>query len=122
MVAGVLLTLHVIAAGYAFLKYKKESVKEGLVAVAFVAIIFSVGWTLATTLTNLLLSIPFLKELFDTQPESALQNLLKKELNRDTLSLVFLTAGESVFYYFFLRRNKNKALRQKEKSLKEEKK
>ena len=46
MVAAVILILHGAAALYAFLKYKKESATQGLLAVAFVALIFAVGWTI----------------------------------------------------------------------------
>ena len=106
MVAAVILILHGAAALYAFLKYKKESATQGLLAVAFVALIFAVGWTISTMLTNPLLNSDVMRNWYGSPADSTFSSLLKKELDRDTVALVFLTAGESVFYYFFLRPDK----------------
>ena len=54
MVAGFIFFLHIVLVVFAFIKYKKESIGEGFLAVAFVGIVFAVGWTIAAILTNLL--------------------------------------------------------------------
>lgn len=62
MIAAVIFALHAIFMVYAFITYKKESIGEGLVAVAFVGIIFAVGWTIATMLTNLLFAFEWFRD------------------------------------------------------------
>jgi len=37
---------------YAFMIYKKESMSEGFLAIAFVGIVFAVSWTIASMLTK----------------------------------------------------------------------
>ena len=103
MVAAFVLILHAAAALYAFLKYKRESTSEGLLAVGFVAIIFAVGWTISTMLTNPLLNSEVMNAWYNSSTDSEIFALLKKELDRQTVALLFLTTGEAVFYYFFLR-------------------
>jgi hypothetical protein len=79
--------LHTVAVAYAFTKrWQEEGVKEGVLAVAFVAVIFSVGWTLATFLLRLV-----------SPPEG-----FGSGLGRDALSLLLLTVGEGFFYYWYL--------------------
>lgn len=88
MVAAVILVLHVVAAGVAFVsRRKKGGTGEGLLAVAFVGIIFSVGWTIMTIVTSLLVD-----------PEG-----IAPWLDRDATTLALLTGAEGVFYYFLLR-------------------
>ncbi|MBI3006192.1 MAG: hypothetical protein HYY49_12370 [Ignavibacteriales bacterium] len=106
MLAAALLILHAAAALYAFLKYKKESTNEGLLAVAFFAILFAVGWTISTTLMNQLFNTELVSSWYASPSGSTFTTLAKKELNRDTVSLLVLTAGEIVFYYFYLRTEK----------------
>lgn len=106
MLASALLILHAGAALYAFLKYKKESTNEGLLAVAFVGIIFAVGWTISTMLMNPLFNTEFVSSWYASPSDSILTTLVKKELNRDTGALLVLTGGEIVFYYFYLRTEK----------------
>ena len=80
--------LHTVAAVYAYTKrWQEAGVKEGVLAVAFVAVIFSVGWTLATFLLR-----------FICPPGG-----FGPGLDRDALSLVVLTIGEGFFYYWYLR-------------------
>ena len=54
MTAGFIFFLHIVLVIFAFFKYKKESIGEGFLAIAFVGIVFVVGWTIAAMLTNLL--------------------------------------------------------------------
>lgn len=103
MVAAFILIVHGAAALYAFLKYKKEGVGEGLMAVAFMGIVFAVGWTIATMLTNLLFMPDFFVKWYWQPLESPVWVVVRKEINRDAISLILLTAGEWIFYYFYLK-------------------
>ena len=81
--------LHTVAAVWAYTKrWQEEGIKEGILAVAFMAIIFSVGWTLTTLLLQIVISPAGFGKGFD----------------RDALSLLLLTALEMVFYYFYLKK------------------
>jgi len=103
MIAATILALHFIAAVYAFLKYRKEGTGEGLIAVAFVVVIFSVGWTISTMISKLVFPAELAARLIAQLQETRTSRLVAKELTIDTFSLVLLTAGEIVFYYFFLK-------------------
>jgi uncharacterized membrane protein YhdT len=89
MIAVVIFALHFLAAGYAFIVWKKKGGRgEGILAVAFMALIFSVGWSIAAFFTQLVLP-----------PEG-----LTTWLDADSLSLVLLTIGETVFYFVLLKK------------------
>ena len=103
MVAGFIFILHGLALIIAFFRFKGESAKEGLLAVAFVVIIFSVGWTIATMLTNLLFTPDFFVRWYYTQTDSFFLKILRKEFNRDTIALIIVTAGELLFYSVYLK-------------------
>ncbi len=93
MVALFVFYLHTVAAVFGFTQqYQKEGIGAGVLAVAFMAIIFSVGWSIATVVLKLLVS----------------EKGLGLWLNRDAMSLLLLTAGEAMFYYRFLRGSKRK--------------
>lgn len=110
MVAFFILSLHIVAAGYALVSQKKKGGWwEGLLAVAFLAIIFSVGWTISTMLTNLLFTPEFFIKWYYGETDSLFLRTLRKEFNRDTIALVMLTAGEIVFYYFYLRKEEKES-------------
>jgi hypothetical protein len=88
MIAAFILVLHGFAGIYAFwTRGKNAGWGEGVLALAFVGVIFSVGWTIMTMLVSLALP-----------PEG-----FAEWLNRDTTSLTLLTIAEGFFYYFFLR-------------------
>jgi hypothetical protein len=101
MVPAFIFILHFILILYAFLKYKKESVGEGLLAITFVGIIFAVSWTIATILTNLLFAIDWFEKWYWQNLNSWVLLRIRKEFSRDTISLLILTSIEIVFYYFF---------------------
>ena len=103
MVAASIFLIHGFIALYAFLHYKKEGVSEGLLAVAFFCIIFAVGWTIATMLVNLLFLPDFFIKWYYQPVNSFFLQTLRKEMNRNTISLIALTAEEYTFYYFYLR-------------------
>ncbi len=80
--------VHVVAVAAVYTKrWQKEGLSEGLLAVFFMALIFFVGWSIASFVLKLLMSA-----------EGA-----GPALNRDSASLLLLMAAEAVFYYFFLR-------------------
>ncbi len=55
MIAVIIFALHLGAAGYAFeSRRRKGGMSEGFLAVAFMALIFSVGWSTATMVTRFL--------------------------------------------------------------------
>jgi xanthine/uracil/vitamin C permease (AzgA family) len=90
MVAAGIFSLHGLAVIYAFVTRNKQGgISEGFLAVAFIGIIFSVGWTILTMVTGLVLEPQGLAEWF----------------NRDDATLTLLTICEGVFYAFYLRSN-----------------
>jgi hypothetical protein len=101
MVSGFIFILHIALVVFAFIKYKKESVGEGFLAVAFVGIVFAVGWTLAAILTNLLFAPEWFVQWYWQPLNSWVWRTIRKEISRDTISLLFLTAMETAFYYFY---------------------
>lgn len=81
--------LHTIAAATLFTVYwQEEGVKGGLVAVGFLLLVFSVGWPMCTIILNLFF-----------EPSG-----LGPWLDRDTLSLMLLTAIEAAGSIFYLSR------------------
>ena len=80
--------VHIIAVVTMFTKrWQEEGLSEGFLVVLFMALIFFVGWSITTFLMKLLMS----------------KIGLGMWLDRDGASLLLLTAGEIVLYYFYLR-------------------
>jgi len=80
--------IHIVAVAAGFTRrWQDEGLGEGLLAVFFMALIFFVGWSMASFLMKLLISAGDARAV----------------LNRDAASLLLLTAGEAVFYYFYLK-------------------
>jgi len=89
MVALLVFYAHVVAMAWAFTKrWQEEGLAEGFIAVAFMVLIFFVGWSISSFILKLFMEQEGLGVFFD----------------RDAASLVLLTAGESVLYYFFVRK------------------
>jgi len=83
--------LHIVAVATAFTRrWQEEGLAEGLLAVFFVTLIFFVGWSIVSFLLKLVIEAPGFGPLLD----------------RDALSLLFLTVAEGFFYYFFLRNDR----------------
>ena len=101
MVSAFIFFLHFVSVVYAFIVYKKESMSEGFLAIAFVGIIFAVGWTIASMLTNLLFSLKWFVQWYWQPLNSWMWRIVRKEINYDTISLLILTSGEVAFYYFY---------------------
>ena len=108
MIDALIFAIHIAACFFAFFKYKKEGIGEGVLAVAFVIIIFSVGWTITTMLSKLVYPYQLAEHLIASLQGSQLSRRFAKEISIDTLSLLLLTIGESVFYYFYLRSDEKK--------------
>ncbi len=88
MVPLIVFYLHIVGSAAAFTRrWQDEGVGEGILAVFFVALIFFVGWGMASFVMRIFMAPEGLGELFD----------------RDSASLTLLTLLESVFYYFYLR-------------------
>jgi hypothetical protein len=76
--------LHVVAAATLYTKrWQDSNVKEGILAVAFLLLVFSVGWSIATVIVKLFMDEKGLGIWFD----------------RDTASLTLLTLVEGPFFY-----------------------
>jgi uncharacterized membrane protein YhdT len=85
--------VHVIAAATIFTKrWQEVDRREGFLAIGFLALVFSVGWSISAFL---------LKALIDEKGFGVW-------LDRDTLSLLLLLIMESIFFYFQLRRKRRK--------------
>ncbi len=80
--------IHVVAFAAGFTRrYQEDGITEGMLAVFFMALIFFVGWSMTSFLMKLIMG-----------PGGA-----GPALDRDSASLLLLTAAEAVFYYFYLR-------------------
>ena len=79
---------HIVAVAGAYTKrWQDEGLAEGFLAVFFMALIFFVGWSMASFVMKLLMPAAGAGPVLD----------------RDSASLLLLTGAETVFYYFYLR-------------------
>ncbi len=90
MIPLIVFYLHVVAFAVVFTRrWQEEGVSEGILGVIFVALIFFVGWSMSSFLLRLVLA-----------PEG-----FGRWLDRDAASLALLAAAESVFYYFYFKKD-----------------
>lgn len=88
MIDLLIFTVHIIAAAAVFTKrWQEEGTGEAVLSIAFMALIFFVGWGMASFLVRLILPPEGLGSFF----------------NRDTAGLTLLTLAEAFFYYFYFR-------------------
>ncbi len=81
---------HIVAATAVFTKrWQEEGTGEAVLSLAFMALIFFVGWGMASFIVKLILP-----------PEG-----LGRVFNRDTAGLTLLALAETFFYYFYFRTN-----------------
>ena len=86
--------LHTVGAVTAFTRRWQESgLGEGILALAFVALIFSVGWSISAFILGLLVEKKGFGVWFD----------------RDAMSLLLLTMTEALFYYTQLKKKRGRA-------------
>jgi hypothetical protein len=91
MVPLVVFFAHVVAFIAVFTKrWQEEGWTEGVLAVLFMLLIFFVGWSMSSFVMRLVLP-----------PEG-----FGKWMDADALALAVLTVVESVFYYFYFRKDK----------------
>lgn len=93
MIAAFIFYVHIVGAVYAFAgTYTREKLSDAFMVVAFVAIIFTVGWTIAGFLVR-----------FFFPPDG-----FGPWLDRDTISLIIVAILEAILYlaYFITRRSR----------------
>ena len=94
MVALFVFYAHVIAAAALFTKrWQDGDLKEGILAVVFLALIFSVGWSMSTVILKVFVS----------------EKGFAVWLDRDALSLLLLAVGEALFFAAQMKRKANRA-------------
>lgn len=82
---------HIIGALYAFVKqWQKSNVREGLMMVIVIGLVFTIVWALANPIAKLLYPSDMKSEWF----------------RLDTLSLLIAFCFECVFYYFYVLKDK----------------
>ena len=87
MIPVVIFYMHIVGVTYAFAQsYHEHKFVDGMMAVAFVAIIFSVGWTIAGFIVH-----------FAVPPKGL------GPLDTDSLSLLIVTFLEAVLYLVYFR-------------------
>jgi hypothetical protein len=92
MIEILIFELHIIGAIYAFTKnWQNGGLKEGLLAVLVIGLIFTIGWALTTPIAWLMMPKDFFSIWF----------------SGDTLSLILLFIPESLFFYFFYIKESN---------------
>ena len=94
MVAIFIFYIHIVGASVAFTKsFQKHGMTDGFMTLAFVAIIFSVGWTIAGFLVRFL----------------APEHVIHPWFDNDMLSLSIVTVLEAILYAVYFIDKKKKA-------------
>jgi hypothetical protein len=119
LIAVIIFYLHLIFACYVFCKtFQSDGVVMAFLNVAFIVVLFTVGWTLSDLITGLFISengyrimipqsklfLTFIKLTGFFKPESA---DYAKLLPKDPIALVFLSTIEVLFYRFFFKEVKH---------------
>lgn len=119
MIAVIIFYLHIIFACYVFCKtFQSDGIVLAFINVAFIVIIFTVGWTISDLFIGLFISesgyrilIPQGKAMLSLfkmtgffRPESA---GYAKLFPKDPAALIFLSTIEVLFYRFFFKEVKN---------------
>jgi drug/metabolite transporter (DMT)-like permease len=90
MIPLIVFYAHIVAFATVFTKrWQEEGVSEGFLGVLFMLLIFFVGWSMASFLMRLILP----QEGFGTW------------MNADAAALAALAVVESVFYYFYFKKD-----------------
>jgi hypothetical protein len=92
MITAFIFFIHFLFALIIFTKkWQEEDLKTGFINLALIAILFSVGWSIAGIIAKLFL-----------EPEG-----FGIHFNRDTFSLTLLTLGEYFFFRFYYAESKS---------------
>jgi hypothetical protein len=84
---------HIVGVSAVFTRrWQEEGLTEAFLSMFFMAVIFFVGWSMSSFAMKLFMSQGGLAIWFD----------------RDAATLLFLTAAESVFYYFYFREKEDR--------------
>jgi hypothetical protein len=98
MITLVIFYLHAVAAVAIYTKrWQETDWKEGMLGVVFLALVFSVGWSISTFFVKLVIS----------------EKGFAKWLDRDTLSLVLLLLIEGMFFYVQILRKRRKLIHER---------
>ena len=93
MISLLVFYAHTIAAAAIFTtRWQDANWKEGILAVGFLALVFSVGWSMSTFMMKLVVDEKGLAVWFD----------------RDAMSLLLLAIAESVFFYAQMKRRRRR--------------
>lgn len=93
MIELLIFHLLIVFALYAFTKnWQRRGFKEGILAVAIIALIFTIGWALTSPISHFIMPDKWVTIYF----------------SKDTLSLCLLFIPEAIFFYFFFMRDQAK--------------
>lgn len=120
MIAVIIYYLHTLFAVFIFARsYQREGLLQAILNLAFIVIIFTVGWTITDVFVGLIISDQ--GYIINVSPGSFFNGLLRltgfyeplggntvKLTPKDATSLVILTIVEVFFYRFFFSVNKEK--------------
>lgn len=97
MIPLIVFYLHIVGCTFAFVReYRHEGLSAGFLTLGFLALIFSVGWSIS--------SFAF-KYIIDERGFGIW-------MNRDALSLLALSVGEGLLYYMYFRNERPQAEQQ----------
>ncbi len=86
MIELLIFHVHIVAALYAFTKnWQNRGLKDGLLGVIIIGLIFTIGWALTSPVAHFIMPDKWVSLYF----------------TKDTLSLCLLAGPESVFFYLF---------------------
>ena len=93
MIPLIVFYVHTVAAATVFTKrWQETGWGEGILAVGFVALVFSIGWSITTVIARAVMDPPGFGKWFD----------------RDAFALALLLAVEALFYYILAVRKKGR--------------
>ncbi|MBN1632821.1 MAG: hypothetical protein JW917_01490 [Ignavibacteria bacterium] len=120
MIAVIIYYLHTLFAIFIFARtFQKDGLLQAILNIAFIVIIFTVGWTITDVFVGLIVSDQ--GYLVNVAPGSFLNGLLRltgfyeplggnmvKLTPKDSVALIVITVVEVFFYRFFFSINKQK--------------
>ncbi|MCU0452589.1 MAG: hypothetical protein MUE68_02945 [Bacteroidetes bacterium] len=104
MISFLIFVLHVALAVVLGYRGRKEGASGVALGVSLVVLLFAIGWTLATFVIRLVWPEQGIGLVIDDWADTPTKRFLYREITADTASLVLLTLGELLFYFWYLRR------------------